>query len=79
MTDLLQRVVTEIEKLPAADQDALAARILDDLADEHAWDAQFRATTDRQWDCLAEAVRREIAAGQTIPLDDLFPARTPEP
>ena len=72
MTDLLQRAVAEIEKLPTEDQNAIAARILAELADEEAWAARFRATTDEQWDRLAEAARREIAAGDTVPLDELF-------
>jgi hypothetical protein len=73
MTELLQRLIAEIEKLPAEEQDALAARILAELADEQVWAARFKATTDEQWDRLTEAVRREIAAGDIAPLDDVFP------
>jgi len=73
MTKLLQQLIAEIEKLPDKEQDALAARILAELADEEAWTARFNATTDEQWDRLTEAVRREIAAGETAPLDDVFP------
>jgi hypothetical protein len=49
MTKLLQRALAEIEKLPADEQDAIATRILADLADEQAWMARFEATTDDQW------------------------------
>jgi hypothetical protein len=73
MTDLLQRAVAEIEKLPAEEQDAIAARILAEVADEEAWAASFRATSDYQWDRLAEVARHEIAAGDTAPLDEVFP------
>jgi len=79
MTSLLQRVIAEIEKLPAEEQDAIAKRILADLADEQAWAARFHATTDEQWDRLADAVRRDIAAGDTVPLDDVFPPRVSQP
>lgn len=74
MTGLLQRVIAEIGKLPAEEQDAIATRILVELADEQAWAARFSAMTDEQWDRLTEAVRREIAAGDTAPLDDVFPS-----
>jgi hypothetical protein len=43
----------EIEKLPAEVQDAIATRLLAEVADEQAWAARFAATTDEQWDRLA--------------------------
>jgi hypothetical protein len=79
MTRLLQRALAEIEKLPADEQDAIATRILADLADEQAWMARFEATTDDQWDRLSKAVRRDIAAGNIAPLDDVFPPHDPQP
>ncbi|MYC70489.1 MAG: hypothetical protein F4X17_08605 [Gemmatimonadetes bacterium] len=72
MADLLQQVFSEIQKLPADQRDAIAARILTDLKDEQAWTKRFEATTDEQWDRLAESARREIAGGATVPLDDVF-------
>lgn len=78
MTELLQRAMAEIQKLPPDEQDAIAARILADLEDEHAWAAQFAATTDDQWDRMVDQVRRDIAAGDTIPLDDVFPPPAPK-
>ena len=79
MTKLLEQAVAEIEKLPEDAQDAIAARLLADLADEQAWAARFAATTDAHWKRMAEMVRREIAAGDTIPLDDVFPTRVSKP
>ena len=73
MADLLEQVVSEIRKLPADQQDAIAERILNDLKDEQVWTERFEATTDEQWNRLAEAARKEIAAGDTVPLDDVFP------
>ncbi len=66
-------------KLSAEEQDALATRILAELADEQAWVARFNATTDEQWDRLAEAAWREIATGETVPLDDIFPPAVSQP
>ncbi len=60
MTDLLQRAIAEIEKLPAEEQDAIAKRILAEMADEQAWTARFNATTDEQWERLAEGARSDL-------------------
>ncbi len=73
MTELLQRAIAEIERLPADAQDAIATRILADLEDERAWAGRFAATTDEDWGRLAGKVRREIAAGDTATLDEVFP------
>ena len=54
-------------------RDAIAARILTDLKDEQAWTERFEATTDEQWDRLAESARREIAGGATVPEADVAP------
>jgi len=79
MTELLQRAIAEIEKLPVEAQDAIALQILAELKDDGAWEARFRTMTDEQWDRLAEKVRRQITAGDTAPLDDVFPLGTPRP
>jgi hypothetical protein len=73
MTRLLKRAIAEIEKLPEDIQDAIAARLLAEAADEQAWDERFRATTDEQWERLAEEVRHDIASGSTTPLEEVFP------
>ena len=75
MTELLQRAITELEKLPVFEQDGIAARILAEIEDEQRWKANFKATTDEQWDRMADMVRKEIAAGDTFPLEDIFPSR----
>ena len=72
MTELLEQVITEVGKLPAAEQEAIASRILAELADEHEWATRFSATTDQQWDRLSELARQEISAGSTDQLDDVF-------
>lgn len=77
MTDLLQQAIAAIERLPTDVQDAIATRLLAEVSDEQAWSAQFEATTDAQWDRLAEMVRRAIATGDTVPLDDVFGSTKP--
>ena len=75
-TALLQQVIAKIEKLPAEQQDAIANRLLADLEDEQAWAKSFAATTDDQWDKLAQMVRKEIADDQIFSLDDVFPSKS---
>jgi hypothetical protein len=77
MRELLQQAIAAIEKLPAEVQDAIAACLLAEAADEQAWTAQFAATTDAQWDRMAESARRAIAGGDGAPLDDVFPPSEP--
>lgn len=77
MRELLRQAIAAIEQLPAEVQDAIATRLLAEAADEQAWAAQFEATTDEQWDRMAETVRRAIAAEDIAPLDDVFPPREP--
>jgi len=75
MTALLEQAMAAIEKLPADAQDAIATRLLAEVADEHAWAGRFEATTDAQWDRIATSVRHAIATGDLVPLDDVFPPR----
>jgi hypothetical protein len=75
MTALLEQAMAALEKLPADTQDAIATRLLAEVADEHAWSGRFAATTDAQWDRLAASVRQAIATGELASLDDVFPSR----
>lgn len=75
MTELLQQVIAEIQKLPADQQDAIASRLMTELKDERRWTEQFDSTTDKQWDRLADMVRQEIASGEASPLDEVFPVK----
>lgn len=63
MTQLLGRAIGEARKLAAADQDAIAALILDELADDRRWDEAF-ARSQGQLTKLAAKVRRDIAEGR---------------
>jgi hypothetical protein len=73
MTELLQQAIAQVQQLPPDQQDAIAARFLAELQDEQKWEAQFAATTDDQWDRMAAMVRQEIAKGETVPLEEVFP------
>ena len=73
MTELLRQLIAQIEKLPPNQQDAIAARFLAELQDEQKWETRFAATTDEQWDQMAAIVQQEIASGETVPLNKVFP------
>jgi hypothetical protein len=73
MTELLKRAVAAMEELPDDIQDAIAARLLQEIADERAWAKRFTATSDEQWSALAQSVREAISSQATIPLEDLLP------
>lgn len=75
MTELLERAITAVKQLPNEAQDAIATRLLDELADELAWIERFESTTDAQWDRMAEGVRKSIRGGETLSLDEVFPPR----
>ncbi len=77
-TQLLQEAIVKLEKLPPDQQDAIASRLLAELEDEQAWTARLEATTNEQWDRLAASVRQDIAAGNTTPLDEVFPNTAPK-
>ena len=63
MTQLLDKALAEVQKLPTSDQDAIAAIILDEIADERQWDEAFSKSQD-QLGRLAEHVRQQIASGK---------------
>lgn len=63
MTQLLQQAMAQIQKLPASEQDAIAALILEEIADEQRWDEAFARSQD-QLGRLAAKVRKDIAEGR---------------
>ena len=69
---LLQKAISEFEKLPLEDQNLVAARWLAELKDEQIWAEKFAATTDEQWAELAALVNRDIAEGDVTSLDDFL-------
>ena len=63
MTQLLEKVLTEVYKLPPEKQDTIAALILEELDDERRWDAAFTESQDK-FAQLARKVRADIKAGR---------------
>jgi len=63
MTQRLEQAIAEAQKLPGPAQDAIAALILEQIADDHAWDEAF-ARSQEQLAQLAGKAREDIAAGR---------------
>ncbi len=63
MTRLLEKVRTEVYKLPPEKQDAIATVILEELEDERLWDKAFAESQDKLAQ-LAHKVRNDIKAGR---------------
>ena len=61
MTQLLDKVLTEVYKLPPEKQDAIAAVILEELEDERLWNKTFAESEDKIAQ-LADKVRADIKA-----------------
>ncbi len=63
MTQLLEKALTEVYKLPPEKQDVIAAIILEELEDEQRWDKAFAESQDLLAK-LAQKVRADIKAGR---------------
>ena len=71
MLALLEKALEKLNSLPPEEQDAIASRILADLADEEAW--KKRLTTKRDViRRMAQEALEEDDRGETIPLTDLL-------
>lgn len=68
MTKLLEQAFAEAAKLPADEQDLLAARLLTELAAEDDFDRAIARSSDKLSDIAAEALA-EYRAGMTQELD----------
>ena len=68
MTQLLERAIAEVGKLPDPEHDAIAALILEQIADDRAWDEAFAGSQD-QLARLADKAREDIASGRVQLLD----------
>ncbi len=67
MTKLLEKALEEVAKLPASEQDAVAAILLEELASEQRWAKSF-AKSQGQLAKLAQEAIAEYKAGRTKPL-----------
>jgi hypothetical protein len=72
MTQLLKSAIEQVQKLSSDEQDAIAAIILDEIADNRRWDEAFTRSQE-QLGKPAEKVRQDIRAGKTrdIGIDEL--------
>jgi hypothetical protein len=68
MTQLVEKAFAAIARLPEAEQDAIAAIILEELASEERWQAALGASPDALGK-LADEALAEYRAGKTQPLD----------
>ncbi|MEH2257635.1 hypothetical protein [Nostoc sp.] len=68
MTELLEQASAKLKNLPANEQDAIAAMILEELEDEHSWDEAFARSPDVLAFLATEAMA-EYRAGKTQELD----------
>ena len=74
MTKLLETAFEVASKLPPAEQDAVAAVVLDEIATEQRWDEAFAKSQD-VLSSLAKEALAAYSAGKTTPLnrDSDFP------
>jgi hypothetical protein len=71
MSSLLEKALEKVVTLPPDEQDAIAAQILESLADEEAWKRRFAEKRDVIRRMALEALD-EDARGETRPLSDLL-------
>jgi len=68
MTKLLDQAIEKARALSDAEQDMIAASILEELEEDHRWDRAFAASADVLAK-MAEEALAEDRAGRTLPLD----------
>lgn len=71
MTHALDAALAEVAKLPSAEQDALAAIVLEEIVSETRWVKSF-ATSGSMLELLAAEALAEYDAGNTKPLHRLL-------
>lgn len=63
MSALLDRAVSEARKLPDAEQDAIAALILDEIEDDRRWEEAFERSPGKLA-ALAARAAQQVQAGE---------------
>ena len=66
MTQLLEKAISAVSRLPEQDQDALAAILLEEIASEQRWAELFAKSQDALEKLAADALA-EHASGKTKP------------
>ena len=67
----LKQAMAKASTLTAERQAAIAALVLEEIASEDRWDAQFAGSQDKLA-ALADEALAEESRGETRPLDDLI-------
>ena len=67
MTQLLEKAISAVSKLPPSDQDVLASILLEEIASERQWAESFAKSQDLL-STLAQEALAEHRAGHTKPL-----------
>ena len=69
ITDALADAIAEASKLPADDQNFLAFRMMEEIAEEKKWSDSFSRSQDLLKK-MADEARLEMARGETRPLEE---------
>ena len=70
MTEMLEKAISEVQRLSETEQNAIAQLILEELEDERRWDAAFAKSPALLEKLLAEA-EADDKAGLTQDCDNL--------
>ena len=65
MNELLEKVITELKKLPPDQQDEIASRWMDELKDEQQWQETLEQPQSSFLDELAKKALNESSQGNT--------------
>ncbi len=68
MSELMEKAINAIAKLPEAEQDAMGAWILEEIDSERRWSRAFEESQDILAE-LADEALEELRTGKTFPLD----------
>ena len=71
ITEAFAKAVAEAAKLPAEDQNYLAWRIMEEIAEEQKWTDSFARSQD-VLKALADEALAEYKRGETVPLEDIL-------
>lgn len=72
LTERMRRVVEQLSALPTEEQDALAALIEADLAEDHRWATALDEQHDLVLDRLLDEAHEQVARGEARNLDELL-------
>ncbi|MGI4791859.1 MAG: hypothetical protein ACRYFS_23800 [Janthinobacterium lividum] len=71
ISESLAQAIAEAAKLPIEDQNFIAFRIMEEIADEKKWSNSFANSQD-MLDKLAAEALQDLAEGKTYPLEDIL-------